>query len=293
MNYRSIILTAENQTVLEAALTYADLGMSVVPLVGKRVTVSWTERQTSRAKPSLIHVWDRNGQLKNVGIVTGRVSGNLVVIDLDGLDAISAFEHKFPELLDTYIVASGSGRGAHLYYYTTFLPNTTRATSTKIGNVELRADGCYVAAPPSIHPETGAKYVVSMKAPIMRVNNLDPVVSWIKDLIKEKHGGQLPPPNERQQPTKSVRAWAAAAMRAECDAVRLAPVGSRQITLNRAAFKLGQIIANGDLNYDDVYNRLYESANDLREEDGDQSVIHTIIGGLTAGQSNPRQVKRA
>jgi hypothetical protein len=246
-----------------------------------------------RASIGLIHGWDGRGLLQNVGIITGRISGNLVVIDLDGDEAVRSFSSMFPVLSDTYSVRSGSGHGMHLYYYVQFMPPTTRATGTKIGNVELRADGCYVAAPPSIHPDSKKPYTIARSLPITRINNLDPVVQWIKALIEQKHGGQMPTPNNRsQQQTKNASAWARAAMNAECAAVRLAPVNSRNNTLNRAAFKLGQIVAMGDLKYDDVFNQLYDSARGLAADEGDHTVIRTIYSGLNAGVDNPRKVGR-
>lgn len=288
---RHIIAAARKDRLIDAALAYAHLGMSVIPLIGKRAAVDWKAHQVKRASLSLIHTWEWNGMLRNVGIITGFISGNLVIIDLDGDEAIRAYSSQFPLLNDTYSVRSGSGHGMHLYYYVQFLPATTRATSTKIGNVELRADGCYVAAPPSVHPDTASRYTIARSLPIMRLNNLDPLVQWIKELIREKHGGTMPLPNKKQQ-THNASRWARAALEAECAAVRLAPEGSRNDTLNRAAFKLGQIVANGDLNYAEVFDRLYDAAQPLSATDGDNTVIRTIASGLSAGMDNPRKVSR-
>lgn len=282
-----ITAAANKPTMIEAALVYAELSMSVIPLVGKRCSVNWSERQVKRAPYSMIHGWHARGVLANVGIVTGQVSGNLVVIDLDGDEAVAAFSSKFPDLLNTFTVASGSGHGRHMYYYPDIMPDTTRATGTRIGNVELRANGCYVAAPPSIHPQSGKPYTVAVAMPIMRVNNLEKVVYWIKSLIAEKHGGKLPNGKPSLSP-KSVKAWAKAALAAECTAVRLAPEGTRNNTLNRAAFKLGQIVAVGDLDVETTVNELYRAAAQLTATDGEAATLRTIYSGLNAGMANPR-----
>jgi hypothetical protein len=51
---------------------------------------------------------------------------------------------------------------------------------TPIGNLELRADGCQVAAPPSIHPDTRRPYLVEQVSEILCVPDLGEVVEWIE-----------------------------------------------------------------------------------------------------------------
>lgn len=284
----NVIEAAQAQTTVAAALAYAAMRISVLPCRGKEPAVkNWSELQQRRASIHKIQWWERNGLFGNVGVICGDVSENLVVIDLDGDAAINAFNSAFPAwFLDTYTVASGSGHGAHLYYYAETLPPTTRVVGSKVGNVELRANGCYVVAPPSIHPVTGKPYVVSNPAPIRRVPHLREVVLWVKDLMREKHGGQLPPARNAGQITSADR-WAQAALTAECAAVRMAAAGARNNTLNRAAFKLGQLIKQGRLARADVENALYEAAAALAQTDGEATVLRTIKSGIEAGLIKP------
>jgi hypothetical protein len=51
---------------------------------------------------------------------------------------------------------------------------------TPIGNIELRADGCQVVAPPSLHTVTGKVYQVEQALDIKRVPDLADVVTWIE-----------------------------------------------------------------------------------------------------------------
>lgn len=283
-----IVRAAQSHTVLEAALAFADLRMSVIPCKGKAPAINeWKHLQTRRASRTLIQIWDANGLLQNVGIIGGAVSENLVVMDLDGTKACEAFALTFPELTDTYTVASGSSSGAHLYFYADALPPTTRVTSTVYGNVELRANGCYVVAPPSIHP-SGKPYSISNPAPILNVPNMQDVVSWIKRLMAEKHGGNMPAPaGKYQRPVRNGDYWAAVALQRESDAVRTAGAGERNNTLNRAAFKMGQLIQQGRLSRADVEQSLMSAAAGLSATDGEQTVIRTINSGLNAGISKP------
>lgn len=80
--------------------------------------------------------------------------------------------------------------------------------------------------------------------------------------------------------------WAQRALHAETDAVTQAPEGTRNHTLNRAAFNLGQLIAGGHLQEPTVVDALTTAAHaaglDPRE------IHQTIRSGLTGGQQHPR-----
>ena len=144
----------------DAALAYHNAGLCVIPLSGKRPALgSWKHYQRQRPPEAAIRRWQQEGLLRNVGIVCGAVSSNLVVLDFDGPGAYGAFAALFPTLAQSFTVATGSGKGKHVYLYVDTLPPTTRALDTPIGNVELRAEGTYVAAPPSVHPVTGSRYI--------------------------------------------------------------------------------------------------------------------------------------
>lgn len=286
----AIVEAADADTIYEAALAYAELGISIIPTRGKEPGVpTWRERQQRRASRGVIDFWHDKGYLTNVGVVCGAVSGNLVVMDLDGEAAFAAYANRFPHLLDTYTVRSGSGHGYHLYYQSEALPPTTRVTGLEAGNVELRANGCYVVAPPSTHPVSGKRYTVARALPVMRVSGMDAVVAWIKRLIADKHGGTMPPARPRPGEVKHRTPWAEAALTAECVTVKHAPTNSRNITLNRAAFKLGQLVGGELLDRDVVEQRLYEAAAALTADDGELATWKTIKSGLDAGINNPRR----
>ena len=284
--------------VFDAALRYVRRGFSVIPCVGKRTPLTrWTPFMTSIATETQIRRWAQAGVLQNVALICGRVSGNLVVIDLDGDEAVEVFSDRFPHLMDTYVVRSGSGHGAHVYLRSWGLPTTLRALKLPVGNIELRADGHYVVAPPSVHPDSGNPYTVINRKPILSLHNLDEVQTW----IQAKKDANRPPtkPTELQPAIRKpggeatdpeVIAWrkARAALRHETEAVRTAPAGARNHTLNRAAYKLGQLVGAGKLNQSEVETVLLAAADSLARDDGERSVEKTIRSGLNAGIANPR-----
>ncbi len=177
LNLPPIVRAAQQDTTCSAALAYAALGLSVVPLDGKRPALkSWTQFQYERADEQTIHSWS----FDNVGIICGTVSDNLVVLDLDGAAGYPAFVATFPALAETYTVASGGGIGRHVYFYVDHLPPSVKAMGTPIGNLELCGDGRQVVAPPSVHPTTGQPYRIEQARDILRVTDLAKLTAWIE-----------------------------------------------------------------------------------------------------------------
>lgn len=146
--------------IAEAALAYAARGWSVIPMQarGKRPLVVWREFQQRIAGPDEIARWFRHWPEANLGIVTGRVSG-LVVVDVDaahgGPASVAALEAQHGPLAPTVESATGGG-GRHLFY-----AHPGPLVANRVGlrpGIDLRGDGGCVVAPPSVHPN-GRRYV--------------------------------------------------------------------------------------------------------------------------------------
>src|SRR6202044_3649332 len=82
------------------------------------------------------------------------------------------------------------------------------------------------------------------------------------------------------------RAYAMAALRAETERVAAARPGTRNDTLNRAAFSLGQLVAAGLLPPIPVITGLISAARHagLPEEEA----VRTVRSGMTGGARKPR-----
>lgn len=194
-NRPPISQAAESKTAFEAAKTYAALGMSIIPLKGKRPALNtWIEYQKRRASESEIEGWHNRGLLENIGIVCGKVSDNLVVLDLDGVAGYPAFAATFPQLAQTFTVATGGGVGTHIYFRVEQMPASVKAMGTPIGNLELCGNGRQVVAPPSIHPNTGRVYQVEIASDILNVSKLTDLVDWIESFkLREQESNWKPP----------------------------------------------------------------------------------------------------
>lgn len=137
-----------------AALDYAARGWSVIPMQpqAKRPLVAWRAFQHRRAEPAEIEAWFRRWPDANVGIVTGAISG-LVVIDLDNrhgaAQSVAAAERAHGPLPATVEALTGGG-GRHLY-----CAHPGRWTPNRVAlqpGIDVRGDGGCVVAPPSLHP---------------------------------------------------------------------------------------------------------------------------------------------
>lgn len=201
-NLPPIVQAAQEQNSHSAALAYAALGLSIIPLDGKRPALtSWIAYQQKAASPEVIQSWHRSGLLKNIGIVCGKVSGNLVVLDLDGAAGYPAFAATFPALSETYTVASGGGVGRHVYFYVDALPSSIKAMNIPIGNLELCGEGRQVVAPPSIHPTTGKSYLLENALAILRVPDLTELAAWIEAFKPRQPVRDWQPPSRINIPT--------------------------------------------------------------------------------------------
>lgn len=196
-----IVDAACSPNSITAAGKYLALGLSVLPLHGKTPAVAWGGYQRQHVSPAALRRWARRGLFGNVGIVCGKVSGNLVVLDFDSLEAYDAFRARFPDLVQTYVVFTG-GEGWHVYLRVDSLPPSRRGE-----NVELCSEGRQVVAPPSVHPLTGKPYRVESPAEIKRVSDLTTLVEWLESA--RPPSGVFQPATRREHIT-SIPRWAGA-----------------------------------------------------------------------------------
>lgn len=175
---------------LDAALAWEQAGCSVVRVATdgtKRPLGAWKDRQASRADAETLRGWFGTGH-PGVGVVTGAVSGNLEMLELEGRAMTSGLMAQMRELADAsgllelldrvlagYAEFTPSG-GFHLFYRVDgpVAGNTKLArrpaTDAELAEnpvdrikvlVETRGEGGFVVVAPSfgpVHP-TGAGWV--------------------------------------------------------------------------------------------------------------------------------------
>jgi hypothetical protein len=147
--------------MLAAALRLASKGMAVFPCLpaAKQPATPHGLNDASFDSAVIREWWERDPKY-NVAIATGAVSG-IFVIDIDGLDAeaeLRKLESKHGALPAT--VEAITARGRHIYFRYPAKPIRNSAGKIAPG-IDVRADGGYVLAPPSLHP-TGRRYCWSV-----------------------------------------------------------------------------------------------------------------------------------
>lgn len=145
------------QSVLDCALEYSARGLSVFPLMPneKRPVGPWARYQRNRASDDELEAMFSDDAL-NIGIAQGPVSGCFVV-DIDGPEGEESWSklcqrHEF----ETPTATAKTGKGRHLYFR---IPKgaTVRNAQGILPGVDIRGEGGYVVAPPSVHPD-GSTY---------------------------------------------------------------------------------------------------------------------------------------
>jgi putative DNA primase/helicase len=163
-------------TTIKTALAYAKRGWLVVPLHNpkqggcscrkKNCTSPGKHPRTEHGlndgskDPKQIALWWEKWPDANLGILTGQESA-LVVLDVDGaegkasLQALSAAQGALPKTLcvktgrtDT----DGKRKGAHFYFRAPVGVPIRNSAGVLGKGLDIRADGGYVVAPPSLHP---------------------------------------------------------------------------------------------------------------------------------------------
>ena len=136
-----------SRSLLDWAQFYVSKGFSVIPLKpeSKRPAIRWKEFQDRKPTSSELEQWFKHSE-NNIAIVTGEISG-ITVVDLDSQSAMDFVQDQNLSITP-YVLSS---KGAHLYYR--YLPGTRNFQKRDdLSDIDLRSDGGYIVAPPSIHP---------------------------------------------------------------------------------------------------------------------------------------------
>lgn len=160
---------------LHAALEFLLAGVNVVPVRedgSKAPAGSWKQAQTDMTTPEHLVTWATTAQ--GFGIITGKVSGNLEMLELEGravaagiLDEARELAHKaeigdiWDKLQSTYIEMTPSGGIHWLYRIEGDVPGNTKLAQRPGANdnpecwIETRGEGGFVIVAPSggtVHP---------------------------------------------------------------------------------------------------------------------------------------------
>jgi hypothetical protein len=167
------------ERIFNYALALANRGWRVFPIAGKAPPYIKEWQNKASTDEAQIRAWWKQWPSANLALATGAGSG-VFVVDVDGeagalsLNDLETIYGKLPETLEVE-----TARGRHLYFEQPVGMRTKTQASGALGiNIDIRGDGGYVVAPPSIHPETKRPYkfknedILPARAP-----------AWLMDLV--------------------------------------------------------------------------------------------------------------
>jgi hypothetical protein len=300
-------VTRAAPALLRSALSAAMLGWHVFPCAvdEKRPALRGNWQDLATTSPDQIRDWWARAPY-NIGIACG--PSGLIVIDLDmphdvaeddeeaadgalfplsGADILSRLARQHGERYPggTYIVDTPSG-GCHLYFSAAGDARARNSAGAVGRHIDVRADGGYVVGAGSRiggrpYAARGPYVAGRPRAPL-------PLPSWLSRLVAESPAPALAVPAQwapAGDPAQG-RASAMAALRAETSRVAAAVPGTRNDTLNRAAFSLGQLVAAGLLLPIPVITSLIDAA--MHAGLPEEEAIRTARSGMAGGARKPR-----
>lgn len=294
-------------SVLPYAIAAVRRGWHVFPLRTRskkpiRGFTDW-ERHATREETAVATHWGAH-PAHNVAVACG--PSGLVVVDLDtpkdgetpppewarpgitnGADVLAALAEQHTDgdtsWMETFTVTTRRG-GTHLYYAAP-ANAAYRNTAGRLGwLIDTRATGGYVVGPGSFvaDPDGRGPYTVTDPAPVA------PLPGWLATLLEPARrrpvtGGQV---HQALANSPGLATYVTRALRGEVDRVLAAKEGSRNHTLNTAAFAVGTLVGAGMLPKHLAEDQLTEAALRIGLEPAE--VEDTVRSGMQAGIRRPR-----
>ncbi len=211
----------QQRKTLSEALRWVTNGVAVIPCHPKsKISVfKWKKYQDELPSAADLQAWWEGttlltGKVFNIAVVTGK---GLTVIDFDDkylyVEWLEYIYQSDQQLVETYQVRTG--KGIHIYYRLERPTRNLRLSIPKInslssekGYIDVKGEGGYVLAPPSIHP-SGETYEIIKDLPIMRIRSIDQVLpsGWLPETRPDlKTVREFSParqrPNEQPKPKR-------------------------------------------------------------------------------------------
>lgn len=170
-------------TLAEAAEFYAAKGLKILALAEKdkrpdgRVCPNGFKNATNDLT-KIKSAWAQQPHL-NIGIVTGKENG-IVVVDIDGNEGKTTWSNLIKQhAYKSQTLKITTGKGCHLYFKYPAALSVVKNRVRFVDGIDIRADGGYIVAAPSVHP-SGRKYKVARPVDFLELEELP---DWLLKLI--------------------------------------------------------------------------------------------------------------
>jgi putative DNA primase/helicase len=229
----------------------------------------------------LIDSWLAKWPSANWAIRTGSISG-VFVLDVDGEDGyVSAWRLAEKHTGDRHALERGmstsTGNGFHFFIEQPAgvrIPNSVRSLGK---GLDIRGDGGYALVEPSVHAN-GKQYTTLLERPLL-------VAPWLVDLVREQPKLSASTQKTKRRVRAGTTRYAQVALDGQSRDVATAPEGTRNDTLNKAAFRMGKLVGSNDIERDVAEATLTDAAAEAKLGEGEAA--RTIKSGLDAGVQEP------
>lgn len=285
---------------LDSASRLASAGLRVFPAkvtaasdpskFEKRPLVHW--RMESTSDEMQLERWWQDEPTAAIGI--DLAPADLVVIDLDrhgGPDGVAAFNELCTgrELPPGPITDTPTG-GRHLYFRQPKSGPLGNARGRLPAGIDVRGVGGFVVGPGSCRPDGKAWRTASGcpdLADAFQSGDIPELPEWLASIIrtdKALHKGET----ELDSTSERERHYAAVALEHVSREVSASHEGSRNNTLNAAAYRMGRFVGSGWIEEGRVREELIRACqkNGLANDD-ERAALKTILSGLSSGRTKP------
>lgn len=174
----------------QEAMNYLSIGWSIIPirLSDKMPAIEWRKYQDAAPDEDVVTDWFENGvpdgcggytRAFGLGVITGKVSG-LVVLDCDNQEAVT---YAVSEAGLFSMLTVKTTRGQHLYFKHPDTPVQNKVGGTgrdwpDVHGLDLRGDGGYVVAPPSLkfNEDGSLRHQYSFNCPSSELEGIVPML---------------------------------------------------------------------------------------------------------------------
>lgn len=264
-------------------------GLSLIPIRrrDKKPLIPWKAFQSRHPTDEEVQSWFTGNELCNVAIVTGSISG-VVVLDIDhheGVDGAEILRQRGLSLPRTPTVKTGSG----LHYY---FKQPTASIPSQVAlfpGVDVRGEGGYVVCPPSVHANGSSyEWLISLGDA-----ELAELPTWVETSFKNAPSTRVPPSppviesDENESRELRNTAYGLAALEEEAETVRQTGEGKRNQQLFISAARSGRLVRDSHLKSSVAFAELLRAsvASGLPIDEAKA----TIISGLKAGVGRRRE----
>lgn len=281
--------------MLRAALAYAErLGWAVIPLRGKVPAGGRGYLDATCDVAAIRGMWERH-PAANIGCSC--CASGFLAIDVDprnGGDATLAELEKRHGTPPRTVRQITGGGGQHILFRAS--PELQPRGSIGAG-IDAKFRG-YIVVAPSVHPDTGRRYAWAPGHHPLQTPIAEPP-PWLAELLT--HRSDPSPVAQARPPVDEAAGWgpkprySRAALERSCAAIKRAPAGQQERTLNAEAHSIGRLIGAGLMPRQLAIDCLVYSGTAMANEPGrrpwgQREIAEKVARAVREGECRPREV---